>query len=60
MVRAFFYLTQTTRCGTDIRLLVPGGEGALNYAKPRLLALFGRMHMSPDRAAGTILTCEVT
>lgn len=42
-----------------MRLLVPGGEGALNYAKPRLKALFARMHLLPDRAAGISLKCEV-
>ena len=42
-----------------MRLLVPGGEDALNYAKPRLKALFTRMHLLPDRAAGVSLKCEV-
>lgn len=42
-----------------MRLLVPGGEGALHYAKPRLKALFARMHLLPDRAAGVSLKCEV-
>ena len=42
-----------------MRLLVPGGEDTLHYAKPRLQALFARMHLLPDRAAGVSLKCEV-
>lgn len=42
-----------------MRLLVPGDEDALHYAKPRLQALFARMHLLPDRAAGVSLKCEV-
>lgn len=48
-----------SRCGTDMRLLVPGGDDALHYAKPRLQSLFARMHLLPDRAAGVSLKCEV-
>lgn len=56
---ALICTTVRTRCGTDMRLLVPGGEDALHYAKPRLQALFARMHLLPDRAAGVSLKCEV-
>lgn len=43
-----------------MRLLVPGGEDALGFAKPRLKALFARMHLLPDRAAGVSFVCEVS
>eukprot|EP00903_Cladosiphon_okamuranus_P011818 g11106.t1 len=45
-------------CGTDMRLLVPGGEDALDFAEPRLKALFARMHLLPDRAAGVSFVCQ--
>eukprot|EP00752_Nemacystus_decipiens_P018299 g16415.t1 len=45
-------------CGTDMRLLVPGGEDALGFAEPRLKALFSRLHLLPDRAAGVSFVCQ--
>ncbi|CAB1102988.1 unnamed protein product [Ectocarpus sp. CCAP 1310/34] len=45
-------------CGTDMRLLVPGDEEALNFAAPRLKAFFARMHLLPDRPAGVSFACE--
>ncbi|CAM9815953.1 unnamed protein product, partial [Scytosiphon promiscuus] len=45
-------------CGTDMRLLVPGGEDALRFAAPRLRTFLSRMHLLPDRAAGVSFVCE--
>ncbi|CAM9693174.1 unnamed protein product, partial [Ectocarpus sp. 4 AP-2014] len=45
-------------CGTDMRLLVPGDEEALDFAGPRLKAFFARMHLLPDRPAGVSFACE--
>lgn len=42
-----------------MRLLVPGEEDALYFAEPRLKAMFARMHLLPDRAAGVSFVCEV-
>lgn len=42
-----------------MRLLVPGGADALEFAEPRLKALFSRMHLLPDRAAGVSFVCQV-
>ncbi|CAM9770312.1 unnamed protein product [Pylaiella littoralis] len=41
-----------------MRLLVPGGGSALYFAEPRLKAMFARMHLLPDRAAGVSFVCE--